>query len=329
MANDRVTPDRVQQVAVLGAGTIGASWSALFLARGLAVNVHDVSPEAERYVRSYVENAWPALERLNMAEGADPERIRFFSDPAGAVGDVQFVQENVPERLDIKHRTYRAIEAAMAPGTIIASSASGLLVREMQSAFEDPSRFLLAHPFNPPHLIPLVELLGNELTESEAVTWAEGFYARCGKITIQLHKEVPGHVANRLQAALWREAIHLVTEGVASVEDVDKAVVYGPGLRWAIMGPHMLFNLGSGGNGLEVFCDRYRDSFHRWWDSLGSPQLSPDVARTLAQGVRLEEAQRDFRALAAERDEKLISVLNALAGEKEGHSARSSRSPAV
>ena len=145
------------------------------------------------------------------------------------------------------------------------------------------------------------------------MTWAEGFYAWCGKTTIRLHKEVPGHVANRLQAALWREAIHLVTEGVASVADVDKAVVHGPGLRWAIMGPHMLFNLGSGGSGLEVFCDRYRDSFHRWWDTLGAPRLGPDVARTLAAGVRAEEAHRDFAALAAERDAKLIAVLRALA----------------
>ena len=313
MTINRVAPEQVERVAVLGAGTIGASWTALFLARGLAVDVFDLSPDTENYVRSYVEQAWPTLQRLNMSEGADPSRVRFFDDAAAAVKEAQFVQESVPERLDIKHQTYQAIEKVLAPGTVVASSASGLLVKEMQEGFENPGSFLLAHPFNPPHLIPLVELLGNDLTDPDAIDWAEGFFGRCGKVTIRVNKEVPGHVANRLQAALWREAIHLVIDGVASVEDVDKAVVHGPGLRWAIMGPHMLFNLGSGGHGLEVFCERYRDSFHRWWDSLGSPELSDSVSQTLSAGVRDEEGGRPFGDLAAERDEKLVSVLQALA----------------
>ena len=312
MAGQRPAAHEIERVAVLGAGTIGASWTALFLAHGLDVDIFDVSPEAETYVRSYVENAWPALTALGLAANADPDRLRFFTDAASAVREAAFVQENVPERLNIKHDTYRIIEPALAPGTVVASSASGLLVKEMQYGFEDPSNFILAHPFNPPHLIPLVELLGNEATDPAAVDWAADFYTRCNKTTIRVRKEVPGHVANRLQAALWREAIHLVAEGVASVEDVDKAVVHGPGLRWSIMGPHMLFNLGSGGHGLEVFCDRYRDSFHRWWDSLGAPELTPEVADALSQGVREEEAGRSFGELAAERDRKLISAIIAL-----------------
>jgi carnitine 3-dehydrogenase len=312
MTSDRVRPEHVERVAVLGAGTIGASWAALFLARGLAVDVFDVAADSETLVKSYVDSAWPALERIGMADNADPSRLRFFSDPADAVANAQFVQESVPERLDLKRQLYRLIEPALLPGTLVASSASGLLVKEMQSAFDDPSRFLLAHPFNPPHLIPLVELLGNELTARDAVPWCREFFQRCGKVTVKLRREVPGHVANRLQAALWREAIHLVVEGVASVEDVDNAVVNGPGLRWAIMGPHMLFNLGSGGHGLEVFCDRFRDSFHRWWNDLGTPQLDPELARTLEKGVIAEARGRGFAELAKERDEKLISVLQAL-----------------
>ena len=311
-AGQRAAPEAVERVAVLGAGTIGASWTALFLARGLSVDVFDVSPESEAYVRDYVETAWPSLEQLGQAAKGDPSRVRFHADAGAAVAEAQFVQENVPERLEIKHETYRTIEPALAPETVIATSASGLLVQEMQQAFSRPERFLLAHPFNPPHLIPLVELLGNEKTDPAAVDWAEGFYRRCGKETIRLHKEVPGHVANRLQAALWREAIHLVTEGVASVEDVDKAIVHGPGLRWSVMGPHMLFNLASGGQGLEVFCDRFGASFDRWWADMGRPELTAETRRALADGVEAEASGRDFDQLAGERDRKLVAILQSL-----------------
>ena len=312
MPQERVAPDKVERVSVLGAGTIGASWTALFLARGMEVDVYDPSPRAESYVGAYVETAWPSLERLGVARSGGRPRLRFHADPGAAVGEAQFVQESVPERIEVKHEIYRKVEPAMAPETVLATSASGLLVRDMQQGFRLPGRFLLAHPFNPPHLIPLVEILGNERTDEAAIDWATRFFEGCGKQTIRLRKEVPGHVANRLQAALWREAIHLVVEGVASVEDVDKAVVHGPGLRWAVMGPHMLFNLGSGGQGLEVFCARYRESFHRWWESLGAPLLSDEVATVLAEGVAQEEAGRSFAALAEERDRKLVATLERL-----------------
>ena len=312
MTSQGVAPESVERVAVLGAGTIGASWTALFLARGLEVDVFDVSPQVETYVRDYVETAWPSLEKLGATAQGDPSRVRFHGEARAAVAEAQFVQESVPERIEIKHETYRTIEPALAPETIVATSASGLLVQEMQQALETPGRFLLAHPFNPPHLIPLVELLGNDKTAAATVDWAAAFYRRCGKETIRLHKEVPGHVANRLQAALWREAIHLVTEGVASVEDVDKAIVHGPGLRWAIMGPHMLFNLASGGHGLEVFCDRFGPSFDRWWADMGSPELTDETRRALAQGVESEAAGRDFATLASERDRKLVGILQSL-----------------
>ena len=302
----------IERVAVLGAGTIGASWTALFLARGLEVQVFDPSPSAEHDVRAYVARAWPSLERLGLAGDGDPARLGFHQDAAAAVEGAQFVQESVPERLEIKHATYRAIEPRLAPEAIVASSASGLLVREMQAGFARPERFLLAHPFNPPHLIPLVELLGNEHTAEATVAQAEDFYARCGKTTIRLHKEVPGHVANRLQAALWREAIHLVLEGVASLEDVDTAVAAGPGLRWAVMGPHMLFNLGAGDQGMAAFCARYGESFHRWWDDLGAPHLNDGVAARLQEGLAEAAGGRPLDQIAAARDDRLVRLLQAL-----------------
>jgi 3-hydroxybutyryl-CoA dehydrogenase len=305
-------PGGIETVAVIGAGTIGASWAALFLARGLEVDVYDPSDEAERYVGDYLETAWPSLEKLGLTQTAAPRKPSFFATPEEAVRRAQFVQESVPERLDVKHDVYRRIEPQLAPEAIVASSASGLLVREMQEGWSDPGRFILAHPFNPPHLIPLVELLANQRTAEGVLDRAERFYDTCGKVTIRLNKEVPGHVANRLQAALWREAIHLVVEGVASVEDVDKAVWAGPGLRWSVMGPHMLFSLASGGHGMDKFCERYRDSFHRWWESLGAPELTPEVGAALADGIAREEAGRDFQTLASLRDAKLVAVMRSL-----------------
>ena len=311
MTDSTATAESVEVVGVLGGGTIGASWTALFLAAGYQVDVYDPSDNVESYVRNYVRNAWPSLEKLEMTTTGNPDRVQFFSTPEQAVERAQFIQESVPERIDVKRALYQRIESSMLDSAVISTSSSGLLLSDMQKGFNNPGRLILGHPFNPPHLIPLVELLVNEKTDPGVMEFAEDFYARCGKVTIRVNKEVPAHVANRLQAALWREAIHLVAEGVASVEDVDKAVTAGPGLRWSVMGPHMLFNLGSGGHGMEVFCERFGDSFNRWWEDLGAPTLTPDIAAMLSDGVKEEENGREFASLAAERDEKIIAALQA------------------
>ncbi|WP_282605406.1 3-hydroxyacyl-CoA dehydrogenase NAD-binding domain-containing protein [Pelagibius sp. Alg239-R121] len=300
-----------ERVAVLGAGVIGVSWTALFLARGLAVDVYDPAEDAEKQVGDYVARAWPLLEKLGLAEGADPNRLRFHTAAGTAVQGAQFVQENVPERLEIKHALFREIEPHLPPEAIVASSASGLMVHDMQKGWQDPSRFLLGHPFNPPHLIPLVELITNEQTADGVLERAEQFYEEMGKETIRVKREVPGHVANRLQAALWREAIHLVASGVASVEDVDKAVWAGPGLRWAAMGPHMLFHLGAGSGGMAEFCNRYRDSFHRWWEDLGTPELTQEIAAILAEGIAAETGQGDVISASSQRDAMILAMLQA------------------
>lgn len=313
--NDQGGGDRMI-IGILGAGTIGASWTALFLAAGHDVDLYDPAESSEAYVRDYVATAWPSLVALGLGEGETAEtacrRVRFCATPEAAVERAGFVQESVPERIAIKHEMYRKIEPALPAGTVVATSASGLMVRELQEVWRDPSHLILAHPFNPPHLIPLVELLGNERTDPAALDFAESFYRRCGKVTIRLHKEVPGHVANRLQAALWREAIHLVAEGVASVEDVDTAIAAGPGIRWAVMGPTMLFHLASGGPGLEVFCERFGPSMERWWADMGKPTLTPEVIGKLFSGVLDAAGERDFESLAGERDAKVVAILQAL-----------------
>ena len=312
MTRQPAIPDRIKTVAIVGAGTIGASWTALFLAAGLKVQVYDPSEHAEGYVRDYIKNAWPALRELGLASEACAGEPSFFSSPEAAVAGADFVQESVPERLPIKHDLFRRIEPELAKDTLVASSASGLMVKEMQEAWRDPARFFLAHPFNPPHLIPLVELLGNALTAPGVLDEAAQLYEACGKVTIRLNKEVPGHVANRLQAALWREAVNLVVDGVASVKDVDTAIASGPGLRWAVMGPHMLFSLGSGGHGMGTFIERFGPSIERWWQDLGTTRLTPEVGRILAEGVAEEEAGREFETLASERDRNVIRILKAL-----------------
>jgi carnitine 3-dehydrogenase len=299
------------KIAVLGAGTIGASWAALFLAAGHDVQVYDAADHTEAFVTSFIRNAWPSLQMLRLAPQGEAPRVNFHRQPESAVSQADFTQESVPERLGVKLEIFRRIEPHLKAGTIIASSTSGLLLSDLQQGFRDPSRIILGHPFNPPHLIPLVELLGNARTGNGVLDSAQSLYESCGKVTIRIRREVPGHVANRLQAALWREAISLVAEGVASTEDVDKAVSSGPGLRWAIMGPHMIFSLASGGLGMEGFVERYGSAIQHWWTTMRDVTLSAETRKILAEGVKAEEAGRSFEHLTEERDRALIAILNA------------------
>ena len=303
-----------QHTACLGGGVIGASWAALFLASGRSVTVFDPAADVEQRVRDFIETAWPTMTELGLTENGNADAINFVGTAAEAVDGADFIQENVPERLAIKHATFAEIEPVLKPDAIVASSASGLMLSQMQGGWNNPARFVLGHPFNPPHLIPLVEILGNGKTDPTAVDGAERFYKAVGKVTIRVNKEKSGHVANRLQAAIWREAISLVVEGVASVEDVDKAVWAGPGLRWAAMGPTMLFNLGAGEGGLEAFCDHFSDTFNGWWDDLGQVKLDQDVAQILIKGVKDEAGGLSHSELSAKRDALITAMRKSTRG---------------
>jgi 3-hydroxybutyryl-CoA dehydrogenase len=302
-----------RNTAVLGAGVIGMSWTALFLASGRNVAVFDTVASAEKSTRDYIEMAWPALRELGLVKDGTPGRLSFHKSAAEAVGDADFVQESVPERIEIKRALFAEIEPALKPTAVVASSASGLTLSEMQAGWKNPSRFVLGHPFNPPHLIPLVEVLANERTEADAAERAERFYRDVGKITIRVRREVPGHVANRLQAALWREALHLVRSGVATVKDVDTAVWAGPGLRWAAMGPTMLFHLGAGPGGIAEFCERYAASFNRWWDDLGVLHMDDALAKQLSDSLAREAGSETPAELAAKRDALIVAMQKAVA----------------
>ena len=300
----------ISQVAIIGTGVIGASWAALFLAKGLDVVATDIAPNAEDSLRRFVDGAWPALERLGLASGASPMRLVFTADLPAAVNGVDLVQENGPERIDFKKKLYGQLDELLPSDVIIASSSSGLTMSEIQSGCPlHPERCVIAHPFNPPHLVPLVEIVGGAKTSEETIRRASEFYTALGKRTVRLHKEVPGHVANRLQAALAREVYHLVGEGVVSVGDVDTALCWGPGLRWGIMGQVLLNHLGGGQGGMEHFLQQFTGPMTAWWKVLGSPELTPELQQKLIAGVHAEVGGRSIDDLAAERDEVLLGLL--------------------
>ena len=299
-----------KRVSVIGAGTIGASWAAYFLARGFEVAAYDPSPNGEDFARRFIDNAWPTLETLNAVQpGADRKRISFFKDPASAAKGAGFVQESGPEREDVKVELFAAIDGAAPPDAVIASSSSGLLISRITAKCRHPGRCVIGHPFNPPHLIPLVEVVGGEKTSPEAVTKAMNFYRDIGKHPIHIKKEVRGHAANRLQAALWREAIHLVTQGVVSVADADAAIAYGPGLRWALMGPHLTFHMAGGDGGMKHFMDHIGPAIQSWMDDLGAPVLDAKTQKAIVDGVAEEAAGRSMDELRHWRDRKLIEIL--------------------
>lgn len=303
----------VRKVAVVGAGTIGASWTAYFLSRGLEVTASDPAPQGEAFARDFIAKAWPVLEKLGgMVPGTRPDALRFERDPKKAVEGAEFVQESGPEREDLKIALLAELDGALPAETIIASSSSGLLISRMQSRCRHPERCVLGHPFNPPHLIPLVEVVGGQKTSPASVERALAFYRQIGKHPIHIKKEVSGHVANRLQAALWREAVHLVASGVASVADVDAAITYGPGLRWPIFGPHLTFHLAGGTGGMEHFLAHLLVPMQSWWNDLGDPEMTAAVQRRLVEGVAEEAAGRSIAELAQHRDQALIALLGAL-----------------
>jgi 3-hydroxyacyl-CoA dehydrogenase len=305
------TTKPIRRVAIIGTGVIGASWATLFLAKGLDVVATDVAPDAEASLKRFVKTAWPAVERLGLASGASQSRLTFTADLPAAVRAADFVQENGPERIDFKKKLYRQLDELLAPDVIVASSSSGLTMSEIQSDCPShPERCVIGHPFNPPHLVPLVEIVGGAKTSEATIERAAEFYTGLGKQAVRLRREVPGHVANRLQAALAREVYYLVAEDIVTVADVDKALCWGPGLRWGIMGQVLLNHLGGGQGGIEHFFEQFTKPMTAWWKTLGSPELTPGIQRKLIDGLHSEVGARSIADLEAQRDEILLGLLD-------------------
>ena len=308
----QVAPKDVRTIACAGTGVIGGGWVAYFLANGYRVVAWDPAPDAETRLRHLVDNAWPALTEIGLAAGASRDNLTFEPDLAIAVADADVVQESAPESLDLKVQLLADIDAVAPPRVVVASSTSGYGMTEMQAACVRPERTVVAHPFNPPYLIPLVEVVGGARTAPGVVAWTSDFFRHAGKSVITMDREVPGFIANRLQEAMWREALHMLAAGEATVEQLDLAITEGPGLRWPIHGPCMTFHLAGGQGGMAHMLDHFGPSLEEPWTRLESTELTPHLRDAVVAGCEREAAGRSIDELIAERDRGVIAILRAL-----------------
>lgn len=305
----RLSPTTVRSIAVISTGVIGAGWAAHYLRQGYDVVAWDPGDGAEQRLRAAVDNAWPALARLGLSPGASPQRLTFAPTLSEAVSGCQFVQESAPESLPLKLDLLAALDAATDPGVVIASSTSGFAMTAMASGCRYRDRFVVGHPFNPAYLIPLVEICPGKETAPEVVAWAEDFYTHAGKTPLVMSNELPGFIGNRLQEAMWREALHMVAAGEATPEQLDTAITEGPGLRWALMGPCLTFHLAGGLGGMAHMLEHFREALLEPWTRLEAPPLTVELVERMVEGTRMEADGRSIAELERRRDEFLVDVL--------------------
>ena len=305
-------PSRVTRVTSIGAGPIGGGWTAHFLARGYDVTayLHDVS-ETDTF-HAILNTAWDSLTELGLAEGASRDRLRIVTDLEQALEGAQFVQESAPERLEIKQALYKKMGDLLPAEIVIGSSTSGLTMTEIQATCATPERCVIGHPFNPPYLLPLVEIVGGDRTAPAAVTWAGAFYEHAGKAPLLMKKEIPGFVATRLHEALWREALHMVANGEATPEDIDNALMNGPAPRMVSQGQCMAFHVACGAGGMATNLDQFGPALKLPWTRLDAPELTRDLRDRMVDGCNAIAGDRPFEEMAAQRDKEIVAVLRAL-----------------
>ncbi|MFV0458259.1 MAG: 3-hydroxyacyl-CoA dehydrogenase NAD-binding domain-containing protein [Actinomycetales bacterium] len=311
-AGTRVAPQDVTTVACVGTGVIGGGWVAYLLARGYRVQAWDPAPGFADRLTVLIDDAWPALTQLGLAPGASRDNLTITATLDDAVGDTEFVQESAPEDLALKRRLLADLDAATPEHVVISSSTSGFTMSQMAAGIAGARRLVVGHPFNPPYLIPLVEVVGGECTDPDVVAWTSAFFTHAGKSVITMNREVPGFIANRLQEALWREALHMIAEGEATVEQIDASITQGPGLRWAFHGPMLTFHLAGGPGGMAHMLDHFGPSLLSPWTRLEAPPLTPELRAAAVAGCVDEAAGRTISDLVRERDANLIAVLRAL-----------------
>lgn len=297
-------------MAVAGCGVIGSGWMARALAAGIRVQAWDPDPEAIKRLRANIDTAWPALERRGLAEGASRDNLIFTTELADALDGADLVQENAPERLEIKQSLLARIDALTPASVLIGSSTSGIKPSELQAQCQNaPGRVIVAHPFNPVYLLPLVELVGGEHTEASQLENASEQYRALGMRPLIVQREIEGHIADRLMEALWREALHLVNDGVATTEEIDAAVVYGAGLRWSLMGTFMTFHLAGGEGGMRHMLEQFGPALKLPWTRLEAPELTDTLIDRVAEGSEYQAAGRSVAELEARRDQFLTELL--------------------
>lgn len=300
-----------QHLAVIGTGVIGNGWIARALASGWTVAAFDPDPEAPTRTLAFVDNAWGSLTRLGLAEGAARDKLRFYDSAEAAVADADLVQENVPERLELKQKILSELDAATDPNVIIGSSTSGFKPTELQrDCHQAPGRVMVAHPFNPVYLLPLVELVGGSATTPDQVNKAQAHYKSLAMRPLVVRKEIEGHIADRLMEALWREALHLVNDGVATTEEIDAAVIYGCGLRWSLMGTFMTFHLAGGDAGMRHMLEQFGPALKLPWTRLKAPELTDELIEQVVTGCEHQAAGRTVSELDRRRDDFLVELLD-------------------
>lgn len=307
---------QIKTITIVGAGLIGTSWAAYYLSRNLNIRIYDPASNVADKTKILIDQMLADIASLNGDEPLQIGTLEFYDDLEQALKGADYVQENAPEKLALKQNLLAEIDALLPQNILIGSSTSSLLCSDLQLKCSNPQRILVTHPFNPPHLIPLVELVAGKDTASQSINIAYAFYQHIGKVPIRVAKEAKGHIANRLTAALWREAVHIVAEGIATVEDVDSAITNGPGLRWAIHGPHMLYHLGGGEGGIEAYLKHLGPTQQARWKELGDPILDEATCQKLIEGVAQEANGRSIATLKQDRDDKLIALLKTLAEKK-------------
>lgn len=308
----------VKTVGLAGGGVIGGGWAARCLAHGLDVVCYDPAPSGEDVTRSKVANAWPALENVGLFPGASQDRLRFASSLEEMAEASDFIQESVPERIDVKIKVHSAIDAAAAPDVVIGSSTSGLLPTEFQAECANPDRVLVGHPFNPVYLLPLVEIVGGEKTSQASVEAARAFYASISMYPLVCRKEIEGFLSDRLQEALWRENLHIINEGAANTQEMDDAIIYGPGLRWAFMGVNKTFALAGGDTGMRHFFEQFGPALKWPWTKLEAPELTDELIDKMVDGTEAQLADGTIQEFEQKRDECLIAIMQALKTFREG-----------
>jgi carnitine 3-dehydrogenase len=311
--------ESIRRVALIGGGVIGSGWAARALAHGLEVVATDPAPGAEGKMRAAVENAWPALQRLGLKAGADMKRLRFVKSVEEAVAEADFIQESAPEREDLKRKLHAQIDAAARAEVVIASSSSGLLPSRFQADCRHPERVVVGHPFNPVYLLPLVEVLGGEKTSPAAIDRAMAFYRAIGMHALKVRTEVPGYIADRLQEALWREALHMVAEGVATTAEIDDSIRFGPGLRWSFFGTCLIFHMAGGDEGMKHMLAQFGPALELPWTKLKAPKLTDELTQRMVEGTRAQAQGRSVKELERFRDDCLIAVQEAIAAVKKKH----------
>lgn len=297
----------INTVAVIGCGLIGMSWTSLFLARGFQVQVVEPNVDNQRGLAAFVDQAWPLLNDLGLVTVDDRPQATLLND-ISELQNIDFVQENSPDRIDAKHQVIAALEKVIDADVVIASSTSSLKATDIQAQALHPQRIAVGHPMNPPHMVPMVEIVAGDQTSAQTVEVLEQFYQRCERVTIKVNKEVVGHLANRLTSALYREAVSLVDQGIASVEDIDKAIAYGPGMRWALMGPHLTYHLGGGAGGYQHYLDHLGPTQAARWQDQQVPELTESLKNKLVAGVENELLSQDSDTIVQRRDQALVAM---------------------